>query len=103
MFLSLLVLDECEIELGELRAVADYVDLADLFIREGEAQDAEEVSARSDHQADVSVDENRACGSGALGGFDGMVGPELRTANFGGKRGRGGSCVGADDEIGVEH
>ena len=97
------ILKESEIECRKYRAVTNHMDLSNFFICKCEAKSAEEMSTGSDHQANSAVDEDGACGSCSLSCLDGLAGPELCAANFGWQRGRGGGCIGADNEIGIEY
>ncbi len=92
-----------EVQLPQALGVTDDLDLGDLSVCEGEAEDAEEASSGRDDEAHLAVDERRLCGTCATRGGDCAAGPVLCAANFSHGFDRLGGLVSMDHDVRIEH
>lgn len=97
------IVEDGEVERCEMGAVADDVELRNFSIHKAEAKHSVEASARSDDNADFSVDQGHAGGACSLRIGERPASPEFGAARFGGNTGDGRGLIGADHHFGVEH
>jgi hypothetical protein len=76
------VCEDGEFELMQMLGIADDLDFRNLSVREGEAEHAEDASARSDDESHRAIDKRRLCGTCATSGGDCASGPVLWAANL---------------------